>query len=146
MNGVTRPSDSAGSNQRRTIEMPWARVIWPDGASTPAVDAPNETRDATATRTSTQRDRLRASIGEPVEEGAAGAGTVAGWGTGDTHGAAERSAVAACNSQGRGCEARVWSCNAPGETGNEAFAPTKMCRYWDGASQQYVTRFCSSTR
>ena len=84
--------------------------------------------------------------GEQCAAYATGAGTAAGWGTGDTHGAAERSAVAACNSQGRGCEARVWSCNAPGETGNEAFAPTKMCRYWDGASQQYVTRFCSSTR
>jgi hypothetical protein len=75
--------------------------------------------------------------------GSAGAG---GWGTGGTHQAAERNAVSACSKQGKGCSARVWSCNADGTTGNEAFTPTPMCRYWDNASQQYVTRFCSSTR
>jgi hypothetical protein len=84
--------------------------------------------------------------GELCAAYATGAGTASGWGTGDTHGVAERNAVKACDSQGRGCEAKVWSCNDRGIAGNEAFAPTKMCRYWDGASRQYVTRFCSSTR
>jgi hypothetical protein len=84
--------------------------------------------------------------GEVCAAYATGADKASGWGTGDTHGAAERNAVKACNSQGRGCEAKVWSCNDRGTAGNEAFTPTKMCRYWDGASQQYVTRFCSSTR
>jgi hypothetical protein len=77
---------------------------------------------------------------------ATGAGPAAGRGTGDSHGVAERNAVAACSVQGKRCEPRVWSSNDRGTAGNEAFAPTKKCSYWDSASRQYVTRFCSSTR
>ena len=84
--------------------------------------------------------------GEVCAAYATGADKGSGWGTGDTRGVAERNAVTACNREGRGCEAKVWSCNDRGTAGNEAFTPTKMCRYWDGTSQQYVTRFCSSTR
>jgi len=84
--------------------------------------------------------------GEVCAAYATGAGKASGWGTGDTNTQAERNAVKACSGQGRGCEARAWSCNDRGTAGNEAFTPTKMCRYWDNASQQYVTRFCSSTR
>jgi hypothetical protein len=84
--------------------------------------------------------------GELCAAYATGADKASGWGTGDTRAVAERNAVKACTGQGRGCEAKVWSCNDRGTAGNEAFTPTKMCRYWDGASQQYVTRFCSSTR
>ena len=77
---------------------------------------------------------------------ATGAGKASGWGTGDTHGVAERNAVSACTSQGKGCQARVWSCNDRGTSGYEAFTPTKKCTYWDSAANTYVTRFCSSTR
>jgi hypothetical protein len=84
--------------------------------------------------------------GELCAAYATGLDKAAGWGTGGTHQAAERNAVLACTKQGKGCEARVWSCNSDGTSGNEAFAPTKKCSYWDSASQQYVTRFCSSTR
>jgi Domain of unknown function (DUF4189) len=84
--------------------------------------------------------------GETCAAYATGNGKAAGWGTGDTHGAAERSAVSACTSQGKGCQARVWSCNDRGTAGNEAFTPTKKCTYWDNAANTYVTRFCSSTR
>jgi len=84
--------------------------------------------------------------GELCAAYATGAGSAAGWGTGDSHGVAERNAVSACSAKGKRCEPRVWSCNDRGTAGNEAFAPTKKCRYWDSASQQYVTRFCSSTR
>ena len=84
--------------------------------------------------------------GEVCAAYATDAGKASGWGTGDTRGVAERNAVKACVGQGRGCEAKVWSCNDRGIAGNEAFTPTKMCTYWDEARQQHVTRFCSSTR
>src|SRR5712691_8782843 len=65
MNGVTRPSDSAGSNHRGTIEMPWTRVIWPDGCSARAGYAPAGPSTATASRTSTRSDRLMLSSRSP---------------------------------------------------------------------------------
>src|SRR5437762_994239 len=77
--------------------------------------------------------------GETCAAYATGAGKAAGWGTGATHGTAERNAVTACNGKGRACEAKVWSCNDRGTAGNEAFTPTKMCTYWDDARQQHVT-------
>jgi hypothetical protein len=84
--------------------------------------------------------------GETCAAYATGNGKAAGWGTGDTHGRAERNAVSACTSQGEGCQTRVWSCNDRGTPGNEAFTTTKKCTYWDSAANTYLTRFCSSTR
>jgi uncharacterized protein DUF4189 len=84
--------------------------------------------------------------GETCAAYATGAGKAAGWGTGDSHGAAERNAVSACTTQGKRCQSRVWSCNDRGTAGNEAFTSTKKCTYWDSAANTYVTRFCSSTR
>src|SRR5262245_30479983 len=57
MNGVTKPSDSAGSNQRGTIEMLKTSVIWPAGAWPRALDSPPEPSAATMRRTSTRSDR-----------------------------------------------------------------------------------------
>src|SRR2546423_1515697 len=65
--------------------------------------------------------------GELCAAYATGNGKAAGWGTGDTHGRAERNAVSACTSQGEGCQTRVWSCNDRGTAGNEAFTTTKKC-------------------
>ena len=68
--------------------------------------------------------------GETCAAYATGNGTAAGWGTGYTHGLAKRNAVSACTSQGKGCQARVWSCNDRGTAGNEAFTPTERCHPW----------------
>src|SRR5882724_524427 len=57
MNGVTKPSDSAGSNQRGTIEMLKTSVIWPAGACPRALDSPPGPSTATTSRTSTRSDR-----------------------------------------------------------------------------------------
>jgi hypothetical protein len=81
--------------------------------------------------------------GEQCGAYARGPANAAGWGTGDTRFEAERNAFLACQRQGKGCQPRVWSCNAR-SSGNEAFSPTPMCHFWDSAAQAYVTRFCSS--
>src|SRR5262245_55692736 len=62
MNGVTRPSDSAGSNQRGTIEMLKTSVIWPAGAWPRALDSPTGPSPATMSRTSTRSDRRMALL------------------------------------------------------------------------------------
>ncbi len=81
--------------------------------------------------------------GESCAACATGAGKAAGWGSGDTRWWAERNAVVACHRQGQRCQPRAWSCNAR-TGGNEAFSPTRMCHFWDNATQAYVTRPCSS--
>ena len=83
--------------------------------------------------------------GELCAAYATGADTADGRGTGATHTEAEKSTIAACSARGDRCEARVWSCNSRGDAA-QSYQPgqTKMCRWWDARSKQYVTGFCVS--
>src|SRR5436190_1775309 len=71
MNGVTSASDSAGSNQRGAIVIPWTRVICPAGPSARAAENASDVVDAATRVTSTRRNRggvIRQSPDELLRE------------------------------------------------------------------------------
>src|SRR5207244_2589846 len=71
MNGVTSASDSAGSNQRGAIVIPWTRVICPAGPSARAAENASDGVDAATRVTSTRRNRggvIRQSPDELLRE------------------------------------------------------------------------------
>src|SRR5438034_5621883 len=68
MNGVTSASDSAGSNQRGAIVMPWTRVICPAGASARAAETASAVVATAMRPSSTRRNRDRVIVTEPPVE------------------------------------------------------------------------------